>query len=113
MKIETKWIRLQYFGTTHTTQQGNKDDVSAKSTTADNTKKHEAAGGGNSGPMDIKTKAGKMIISAVVDIQKDTPITIIKKASVSTEHTVDLSNKSGTLNVLATTTQDNILEVSR
>lgn len=102
------WIRQQYLTTSHTTLQCNKDDTPAKST-IDHTKKN----GTSSGPLDIKTKAGKMIISAVEDIQKETPITIIKKSSTATDHTIDLFNKSGTLNVLATTTKDNKLDVSR
>lgn len=64
-------------------------------------------------PMDIKTKGGKMIISAIENIQKETPITIIKNLTTEAPgHTVDLSNNSGTLNVQATT-KDNKLDVSR
>lgn len=67
----------------------------------------------NDGPMDIKTKGGKMIISAIENIQKETPLTIIKTATTETPaNTVDLSNNSGTLNIQATT-KDNKLEVSK
>lgn len=76
---------------------------------ADGAKKADAA---TSGPMDIKTKAGKMIVSAVEDIQKETPITLIKKETDAPANIVDLSTKSGTLNITATTTKDNKLDVS-
>lgn len=73
----------------------------------------------SSSPLEVTTKAGKLTVSAVENMKKESPNALTKTTPNQLASTtqpqkikIEIPSKSGTLHVHATTIKDNKLDVS-